>query len=129
VQLEPAQRAAARRIAAELVAIARSGEVLAGTITERRTHCGRAGCRCMADPPRPHGPYFIWTRKVRAKTVGRWLSADQAAECRRWADNHRRLKQLLGQLEAIGEAALEAEHVTHPPRPRQPDRPSPVEKP
>lgn len=120
MQLDAGQRAAARRIAAELAAIARTGEVLGGTITERRTHCGRAGCRCMADPPRPHGPYFIWTRKVRAKTVGRWLSADQAAECRRWADNHRRLKELFGQLEAIGEAALEAERGARPPRSKRP---------
>ena len=109
MQLDAEQRAAARAIATELAAIARSGQVLAGSITERRTRCGRPGCRCMADPPRPHGPYYLWTRKVRAKTVGRWLSSDQAAEYRRWTDNHRRLKELLGQLDAMGEAALEAE--------------------
>lgn len=123
-QLDPGQRAAARRIAAELAGIARSGEVLAGSITERRTHCGRAGCRCMADPPRPHGPYYLWTRKVAAKTVGRWLSADQAAEYRRWTENHRRLKELCGQLEAIGEAALQADR----PARAGPAKPAPVEK-
>lgn len=124
-QLDAGQRAAARRIAAELAEIARSGQVLAGSITERRTHCGRAGCRCMADPPRPHGPYYLWTRKVAAKTVGRWLSAEQAAEYRRWTDNHRRLKELFGQLEAIGEAALEAEHRAR----SSAGKPAPVEKP
>jgi hypothetical protein len=108
-RLDAGQQAAARRIAAELAEIAGSGEVLAGSITERRTHCGRPGCRCMADPPRPHGPYYLWTRKLAAKTVGRWLSPEQAAEYRRWTANHRRLKELFGQLEAIGEAALEAE--------------------
>jgi hypothetical protein len=120
VQLDAGQRAAARAIAAELAAIARTGEVLAGSITERCTHCGRPGCKCMADPPRPHGPYYLWTRKVRAKTVGRWLSADQAAEYRRWTDNHRRLKELSGQLEAIGEAALDAERAARPSRSKPP---------
>jgi len=112
VPLDAHQRAEARRIATELAAIARSGEVLAGSITERRTHCGRPGCRCMADPAQPHGPYYIWTRKVRAKTVGRWLSRDQAGEYQRWTGNHHRLKELLAELEAIGEAVLQADPRT-----------------
>ena len=40
--------------------------VLPGSITQRRTRCGRDGCACRADPPRPHGPYWQWTRKVAA---------------------------------------------------------------
>ena len=63
----------------------------------------------MADPPEPHGPYYQWTRKVAAKTVGRWLSPEQAADYERFVENHRRLKELLGRLEAIGLAALEAD--------------------
>lgn len=114
MQLDPEQLAAAKRIASELAAIAGSGEVLAGTITERQTRCGRLGCRCMAEPPRLHGPYFIWTRKARAKTVGRWLSADKAAEYQRWTDNHRRLKQLFGELEAIGQAVFQADCPSRP---------------
>lgn len=105
--LNAAQRGEARRIATELAAIARSGQVLSGTITERRTHCGRPGCRCMADPPSPHGPYYQWTRKVRAKTVGRWLSVEQRDDYQHWIDNHRRIRELLTRLEEIGESALE----------------------
>jgi hypothetical protein len=107
-----AQRAEARQIASELAAIARSGKVLAGTITERRTHCGRPGCRCMADPPRPHGPYYHWTRKVRAKTVGRWLSQEQRDDYQTWIDNHRRIRELLTHLEALGQAALDTDPRT-----------------
>lgn len=109
VALNSDQAAEARQIATELGKIARSGKVLPGTITSRLTHCGRPGCRCMADPPRPHGPYWQWTRKVRAKTVGRWLSADQAADYEPWVANHRRIRELLSRLEAIGVAALEAD--------------------
>jgi hypothetical protein len=112
VALSPQQRDEAAQIAAELAEIARSGEVLPGSIATRRTHCGRPGCRCMADPPEPHGPYFQWTRKVAAKTVGRWLSAEQADDYRPFIDNDRRLRQLLGRLEAIGLAALEADPRT-----------------
>jgi N-acetyl-anhydromuramyl-L-alanine amidase AmpD len=66
----------------------------------------------MAEPPEPHGPYFQWTRKVAAKTVGRWLSADQAADYQPFIDNDRRLRELLGRLEAIGLSTLEADPRT-----------------
>ena len=32
-------------------------------------------CRCKGDPPRLHGPYYLWTRKVAAKTVTVRLTA------------------------------------------------------
>jgi len=110
--LSPDQRAEAAAIADELAKIARSGKVLQGSIVTRRTHCGRPGCRCMADPPEPHGPYFQWTRKVAAKTIGHWLSPEQAEEYQSFVDNDRRLRELLGRLEAIGLATLEADPRT-----------------
>ena len=115
MQLGPDQRAEARQIATEFAAIARSGQILPGSISERRTICGRPNCRCHADPPQRHGPYWQWTRKVAAKTIGRWFNADQATDYQTWIDNDRRLRELLARLEAIGIAALEAE-----PRTRQP---------
>lgn len=117
----PDQRAEARQIATELAAIARTGKVLPGSITERHTRCGRPNCACHADPPRRHGPYWQWTRKLAAKTVCRWLSADQRDDYQHWIDNDRRIRELLNQLEAIGIATLEADPRSHQPRsPRRP---------
>lgn len=110
MKLDRAQREEARQIARELAQIARTAEVLPGSIGERRTRCGQAGCACQADPERRHGPYWHWTRKVARKTVGRYLSKDEAAECRSWIANDRRLRELLGRLEAIGIERLEATH-------------------
>jgi hypothetical protein len=109
VQLDPDQRAEARRIATELAVIARSGRILPGSIQERHTRCGRANCACHGDPPRRHGPYFQWTRKVANKTVGKWLSKDQRDDYQAWVDNDRRAHELLAQLEALGVNALEAD--------------------
>jgi hypothetical protein len=109
MRLEPAQRDEARRIAKELAKIARSADVLPGSIAERHTRCGRAGCACQADPPRRHGPYWHWTRKVANKTVGKWLSRDQAEECRHWIENDRRIRELVARLEAIGINRLQAD--------------------
>ncbi len=80
-------QAQARQIAAELAAIAASGMVLPGSITQRRTRCGRRNCACRADPPRLHGPYWQWTRKIAARTVCRWLTADQQHDYQAWIDS------------------------------------------
>ncbi|MCL2420097.1 MAG: hypothetical protein FWD04_12470, partial [Conexibacteraceae bacterium] len=59
------------QIASELAQLAASGQILPGSICQLHTRCGRPGCACQADPPRPHGPYWQWTRKVAGKTVTR----------------------------------------------------------
>ncbi len=64
--MTPEQRAEARRIARE---ISKVGFVLPGTVTKRYLTCTHQGCKCHGDPPSLHGPYWYWTRKVRAKTV------------------------------------------------------------
>ena len=109
VRVAASHRAEAGKIAAEFAAIARTGMVLPGSITERRTRCGHRNCACHADPPRLHGPYWQWTRKVAARTICRWLSADQRHDYQAWIDNDRRLRDLLARLEALGTAALEAD--------------------
>lgn len=103
-----AQRDEARQIANELAKIARTGDVLPGSITQRLTRCGRPGCACQAEPPRRHGPYWQWTRKVANKTISKYLNTHQADECRRWVDNDRRLRELLARLEQIGIQRLDA---------------------
>jgi hypothetical protein len=109
VRVAASHQAEARKIAAELAVIARTGMVLPGSITQRRTRCGHRNCGCHADPPRLHGPYWQWTRKVAARTICRWLSADQHHDYQAWIDNDRRLRDLLARLEELGTAALEAD--------------------
>src|SRR5258708_10471027 len=76
-----AQRRAAARITAEIASL---GFILPGSAAPRHTRCGKAGCRCMADPPVLHGPYPTWTRKVAAKTVTLRLTGDQYAAYQPW---------------------------------------------
>jgi hypothetical protein len=113
VRVAAGHQAEARKIAAEFAAIARTGRVLPGSLIERRTRCGRSNCGCHADPPRLHGPYWQWTRKIAAKTICRWLSAEQHDDYQAWIDNDRRLRELLSRLEALGAAALDADPRWH----------------
>jgi hypothetical protein len=92
------QLAQARRISAEL---AKLRYLLPGSVTRRYTRCGRTGCRCMADPPQPHGPYWWWTRKVDNKTITQILTDDQYADYQTWFDNARQARALITELETL----------------------------
>jgi hypothetical protein len=105
----PAQRAARDRIAAEL---ARAGYALPGTLTVRAHACGKPNCRCHASPPRLHGPYAEWTRKIAGKTVTRRLTDAELAEYQPLFDNARRLRALLAELQDLTLDIIEAQ----PPR-------------
>ena len=94
----PAQHAARDRIAAEL---ARAGYALPGTLTVRSYACGKPNCRCHASPPRPHGPYAEWTRKISGKTVTRRLTPDQLTEYQPLFDNAKKLRALLAELQDL----------------------------
>ena len=78
-----------------------------GSIVVRHTRCGKANCRCKADPPELHGPYISWTRKVAGKTVTRVLSPDQLERYQHGFDNARRLRELIAELETLSLHATE----------------------
>jgi hypothetical protein len=55
-----------------------------------------------------HGPYWQWTRKVAGKTVTRLVPDEQLDDYRQWLDNHRRLRALVAELEALTLAVADA---------------------
>ena len=81
--------------------ISRLGLAVPGSITERMTRCQRAGCHCKADPPQLHGPYPTWTRRVNGTTITRTLHDGDTEQLRSYLDAHRRLRQLVTELEAV----------------------------
>lgn len=81
--------------------IAALGLVRPGSLVKRFMACGKSGCACMADPPRLHGPYWQWSRKLKGKTVTRRLSDAQARLCAEWIRNHRQLRKLVRRMEVL----------------------------
>jgi len=100
----PAQQAARDRIAAELAA---AGFALPGTLIVRSYACGKPNCRCHADPPRLHGPYAEWTRKIAGKTITRRLTPDELAEYQPLFDNAKKLRTLLADLQDLSLQIIE----------------------
>ena len=106
----PDQQAQAARLAAEISArLADAAFALPGTVADRMTRCGHPSCRCHADPPQLHGPYHQWTRKKNGRTSTRILTDEQLADYGPWFDNHKRLRELITDLEALSLAIAEAD--------------------
>jgi hypothetical protein len=105
--MPPSPRATARRLKQLQAQLAEVGFALPGTINVAMNRCGKDNCACHADPPRLHGPYITWTRKVAGKTITRRLTPDQLERYKPWIENSRRLRQLIKQLEALSLTAAE----------------------
>jgi hypothetical protein len=52
-------------------------------------------------PPRLHGPYAEWTRKIAGKTITRRLSPAELAEYQPLFDNAKKLRALLTELQDL----------------------------
>lgn len=83
------------------------GIVLRGSVVERWMPCGKRGCACQADPPRLHGPYHQWTKKVGGKTKTVRLTKEEAAAYRGWIENGRQLDAIIEEWEQTGLEAAE----------------------
>jgi Family of unknown function (DUF6788) len=111
------------------------GFLIRGSIIERFSRCGSAGCGCHDDPPRLHGPYWQWTAKIKGKTVTRNLSEEQVKRYRAWMDNAQRVDQVVSELYEISAEADQIlrglEREAAPPRKKKqkkrqkPSRPAP----
>ena len=93
-----------RELAAELATI---GLIHSGSLTRRYTRCATPGCKCNADPPQPHGPYYQWSAKVNGKTVTRRLSESEAELYQEWIANDRQLRHLIQQMREVAAKATE----------------------
>jgi hypothetical protein len=85
----------------------RNDHVLPGSIVERTLRCGKASCRCHADPPVLHGPYVQWSYTRANKRFTRWLSAEQEERYRPRVEAGRRLRELVAELEDLEISAAE----------------------
>jgi hypothetical protein len=101
---EHSMKVDARHRAKQEKLVAQLGEIgfaLPGSLTVKAYRCGKANCRCHADPPRLHGPYAFWTRKVNNKTVTRMLNDEELADYQPMFDNARKIRELVSQLHEL----------------------------
>ncbi len=93
-----------RELAAHLPTI---GMIHAGSVTRRYTRCATPGCKCRADPPQPHGPYYQWTAKINGKTATRRINEHEAELYQEWIANDRQLRAVIDQMRQIAAKVAE----------------------
>lgn len=71
------------------------GDLRPGSLSQQYNVCGKPGCRCKANPPQKHGPYYQlgWTRK--GKSTTRFVRPADLPEVRREIKNYERLQALM----------------------------------
>ncbi len=110
-----------QRFTALKASLAKIGWFRRGSVQRRFMPCGKSGCRCQADPPVLHGPYYQWTRKVKGKTVTVRLTAEQARLMLTWIANGQELERIVAQMERV--SLCLTERLLHEAAPQTPRRP------
>jgi len=78
-----------------------------GSITAIYNICGKKNCICKTDKSKQHGPYNLWTRKIKGKTISKHLSEKQVKACRKFIINHKKLKRVIEKMKDISVKILE----------------------
>lgn len=86
-----------------LTALGRIGPLIMGSLAEVGVKCGNARCRCARGER--HTAYVL-TGKVRGKTKTIHVPRDMVEEVRQWTQEHRRLKELVRSISALGELMI-----------------------
>ena len=87
--------------------LAQIGYICNGTVMSLYRKCGKPNCGCKEDPQMQHGPYHIWTRKEKKKTVTRSLSKKQADCCSEYIKNFKRMESIIKEMKTISIKSIE----------------------
>ena len=68
---------------------------------ERSTRCGKANCRCHAEPPDLHRAYLRWSYTHQNRRFIRWLTPQQEERFRPRIEAARHLRELVSDLEGL----------------------------
>ena len=75
--------------------LAALGDLRPGSLSTQYNVCGSPGCKCKADPPVKHGPYYqvSYTRKGKSST--KFVKKEDLPEVRKQLKNYERMKLLM----------------------------------
>lgn len=93
----PTERALQAKINRIKRALAALGDLRPGTLSTQFNVCGNPTCRCKADPPKKHGPYYqvSYTRKGKSRTE--FVRKENLPSVRKQIRNYDKLRQMIDQ--------------------------------
>ena len=81
-----------QRIKHELATL---GDIRSGTLSQQFNVCGKPHCRCKADPPNRHGPYFQISYTWQGRSHTQFVRRDDLPIVEQQVQNYARLRELL----------------------------------
>jgi uncharacterized protein DUF6788 len=78
------------------------GDLRPGKLSQQYNVCGKAECRCKADPPQKHGPYYQVSFTRNGKSSSQFVRKEDLAVVRRQLRNYQRLRELIDRWIALG---------------------------
>ena len=96
------QPALEARIATLKQAIVRLGDLRPGKLSQQYNVCGKADCRCKADPPQKHGPYYQLSFTRSGKSSTQFVREEDLAVVRQQLKNYQRLRELIDRWITLG---------------------------
>jgi len=93
--MNPRQQSLEARIDQLKQAVVGLGDLRPGKLSQQYNVCGQAECRCKADPPQKHGPYYQLSFTRKGKSSSQFVRKEDLAVVRRQLRNYQRLRALI----------------------------------
>lgn len=75
--------------------LAALGDLRPGSLSVQYNVCGTPGCRCKADPPKKHGPYYQVSFSRKGKSSSKFVKQEDLPTIRKQLKNYERMKELV----------------------------------
>jgi len=66
-----------------------------GSLSTQYNTCGKKDCRCKADPPKKHGPYYQLSLTRKGKSQTKFIKQEAVPMVEAEIFNYRRMKELM----------------------------------
>jgi len=91
-----------RRIQKIKEQIAALGPLRPGTLSQQFNVCGKAACRCKADPPQKHGPYYQVSFNWQGKSSSHFVRRENVDIVEQQLRNYKTLRELVDGWVSLG---------------------------
>ncbi len=75
--------------------ICQLGNLRPGALSQQYSVCGKSGCRCAAEPPQKHGPYYQLSYTLKKRSTTRFVKKEDVSRIKREINSYARMKRLV----------------------------------
>lgn len=81
--------------------------IIRGSIKKVFNRCGKKQCTCHKDSNKLHGPYFLFTKKIKGKTTGRHYSQEEAGFLQPYLKKYNYVIEIIRQISELSDKAVD----------------------